>query len=225
MDWLTANRANINCARKTLDVHLPDGSKIEIKGDKPGRTNSLISMMNAKKCLRKGHESFLLYVISEKEEKKIRDVPVVAEFEDVFPDDLPGLPPPKQVKFRIDLQPGTTPIAKAPYRLAPSEMQDLMKQIQELLEKRLIRLSSSQCGAPVLFVKKKDGSMRMCIDYRELNKVTIKNRYLFPRIDDLFDQLEGSSYFSKIDLRSGYHQVRVREEDVEKTTFRTRYGH
>jgi hypothetical protein len=224
MDWLTANRANINCAQKTLDVHLPDGSRIEIKGDKPGKTNSLISMMKSQKCLRKGHKIFLLYVI-ENEEKNIKDVLVVANFEDVFPEDLPGLPPPRQVESGVDLLPGTTPIAKAPYHLAPSEMQELMKKILELLEKGLIRPSSSPWGAPMLFFKKKDGSMRMCIEYRELNKVTIKNRYLLPRIDDLFDQLQGSSYFSKIDLRSGYHQVQVRKEDVEKTAFWTRYGH
>jgi hypothetical protein len=104
-------------------------------------------------------------------------------------------------------------------------MQELMKQLQELLDKGLIRPSSSPWGAPVLFVRKKDGSMRMCVDYRELNKRTIKNRYPLPRIIDLFDQLQGSSYYSKIDLRSGYHQVRVQEEDIEKTTFRTRYRH
>jgi hypothetical protein len=127
MDWLMTNKANINCAQKTLDVRLPNGSRIEIKGDKTRKTNSLISMMKAEKCLRKGHESFLLYVIIENEEKKIKDVPVVAEFEDVFLEDLPGLPPPRQVKFRIDLQPGTTPTAKAPYQLASSEMQELMR--------------------------------------------------------------------------------------------------
>ncbi|KAD4385309.1 hypothetical protein E3N88_25477 [Mikania micrantha] len=128
-------------------------------------------------------------------------------------------------EFKIDLIPGAAPIAKAPYRLAPSELQELMNQLQELLDKGFIRPSFSPWGAPVLFVKKKDGSMRMCIDYRELNKVTIKNRYPLPRIDDLFDQLQGASYFFKIDLRSGYHQLRVHNDDVHKTAFRTRYGH
>ena len=118
-----------------------------------------------------------------------------------------------------------TPVAKAPYRLAPTEMKELMSQLQELLDKGFIRPSSSPWGAPVLFVKKKDGSMRMCIDYRELNKRTVKNKYPLPRIDDLFDQLHGASYFSKIDLRSGYHQLKVEEKDVAKTAFRTRYGH
>ncbi|GJR03477.1 putative reverse transcriptase domain-containing protein [Tanacetum coccineum] len=120
---------------------------------------------------------------------------------------------------------GAAPVARAPYRLAPSEMKELSEQLQELSDKGFIRPSSSPWGAPVLFVKKKDGSFRMCVDYRELNKLTVKNRYPLPRIDDLFDQLQGSSVYSKIDLRSGYHQLRVREEDIPKTAFRTRYGH
>ncbi|GKA31405.1 putative reverse transcriptase domain-containing protein [Tanacetum coccineum] len=118
-----------------------------------------------------------------------------------------------------------SPVVRSPYRLAPSEMLELSNQLKELQEKGFIRPSHSPWGAPMLFVKKKDGSMRMCIDYRELNKLTIKNRYPLPRIDDLFDQLQGACCFSKIDLRSGYHQLRVREEDIPKTAFRTRYGH
>ncbi|GJX78892.1 putative reverse transcriptase domain-containing protein [Tanacetum coccineum] len=149
----------------------------------------------------------------------------VKKFPEVFPEDLPGLPPVCQVEFQIDLIPGATPVARAPYRLAPSEMQELSNQLQELADRGFIRPSTSPWGAPVLFVKKKDGSFRMCIDYRELNKLTIKNRYPLPRIDDLFDQLQGSSVYSKIDLRSGYHQLRVRDEDIPKTAFRTRYEH
>nr|GFB43409.1 putative reverse transcriptase domain-containing protein [Tanacetum cinerariifolium] len=121
--------------------------------------------------------------------------------------------------------PGAEPVARAPYRLAPLGMKDLSEQLKELSNKGFIRPSSSPWGAPVLFVKKKDGSIRMCIDYQELNKLTVKNRYPLPRIDDLFNQLQGSSVYSKIDLRLGYHQLRVREEDIPKTTFRTRYGH
>ncbi|KAI3773905.1 hypothetical protein L1987_48444 [Smallanthus sonchifolius] len=131
----------------------------------------------------------------------------------------------REIEFQIDLLPGAEPVAKAPYRLAPSEMKELMSQLEELTEKGFIRPSISPWGASVLFVKKKDGSMSMCIDYRELNKRTVKNKYPLPRIDDLFDQLQGASWFSKIDLRSGYHQLKVREEDVPKTAFRTRYGH
>ncbi|GJT55724.1 reverse transcriptase domain-containing protein [Tanacetum coccineum] len=170
------------------------------------------------------------YVIEVADGKKVEvDRPtlsfVVREFEDVFPEDFSGLPPQRQVEFRIDLVPGATPIAKSPYRLAPSKMQELSGQLQELQDKGFIRPSHSPWGAPVLFVKKKDGSLRMCIDYRELNKLTVKNRYPLPRIDDLFDQLQGSRFFSKIDLRSGYHQLRVHEDDIPKTAFRTRYGH
>ncbi|GJX96001.1 putative reverse transcriptase domain-containing protein [Tanacetum coccineum] len=158
------------------------------------------------------------------DEKRLEDIPVVKEFPDVFPENLPGIPPVRQVEFQIDLIPRAAPVARTPYRLAPSEMQELSNQLQELTDRGFIRPSTSPWGAPVLFVKKKDGSFRMCIDYRELNKLTIKNRYPLPRIDDLFDQLQGSSVYSKIDLRSGYHQLRVREGDIPKTAIRTRYG-
>ncbi|GJY35997.1 hypothetical protein Tco_0421375, partial [Tanacetum coccineum] len=129
-------------------------------------------------------------------EPKLNEIPIVREFSDVFPEDLSGLPPQRQVEFRIELVAGAAPVARYPYRLAPSEMQELSGQLQELQDKGFIRPSHSPWGAPVLFVKKKDGSFRMCIDYRELNKLTVKNRYPLPRIDDLFDQLQGSRYFS-----------------------------
>ncbi|GJY00858.1 reverse transcriptase domain-containing protein [Tanacetum coccineum] len=158
-------------------------------------------------------------------EKRLEDILVVREFPEVFPKNIPGLPPVRQVEFQINLTPRVAPVARAPYRLAPSEMQELSDQLQELADQGFIRPSTSPWGAPVLFVKKKDGSFRMCIDYQELNKLTIKNRYPLPRIDDLFDQLQGSSVYSKIDLRLGYHQLRVRDKDIPKTAFRTRYGH
>ncbi|GKB27472.1 putative reverse transcriptase domain-containing protein [Tanacetum coccineum] len=161
----------------------------------------------------------------EPKEKRLEDVPIIRDFPEVFLDDLPGLPPPRQVEFRIELVPGATPVARTPYRLAPSELKELLDQLKELSEKGFIRPSSSPWGAPVLFVKKKDESFHMCIDYRKLNKLTVKNRYPLPRIDDLFDHLQGSSVYSKIDLQSGYHQLRIREEDIPITTFRTRYGH
>nr|GEY84721.1 putative reverse transcriptase domain-containing protein [Tanacetum cinerariifolium] len=157
--------------------------------------------------------------------ERLEDFPVVQEFPKVFPEDLPGIPPIRQVEFQIDLIPGAAPVARAPYRLAPSKMKELAEQLHELTDKGFIRPSSSPWGAPVLFVKKKDGSFQMCIDYRELNKLTVKNRYPLRRIDDLFVQLQGSSIYSKIYLRSGYHQLRVREADIPKTAFRTRYIH
>ncbi|KAL5580554.1 hypothetical protein UlMin_012996 [Ulmus minor] len=139
--------------------------------------------------------------------------------------ELPGIPPEREISFEIDLLPGSAPVSKAPYRMAPAELKEFQIQLRELLDKGFIRPSYSPWGAPVLFVKKKDGTLRMCIDYRELNKLTIKNKYPLPRIDDLFDQLKGAANFSKIDLRSGYHQLRVKDNDVPKTAFRTRYGH
>ncbi|GJZ85537.1 putative reverse transcriptase domain-containing protein [Tanacetum coccineum] len=179
-----------------------------------------------------------LRVIGERPEEKVRhlrsaktkeqkkeDIVVVRNFPEVFLDDLSGLPPNREIEFRINLIPGAIPVAKSPYQLAPSEMEELSGQLKELQDKGFIRPSSSPWGAHVLFVKKKDGSFIMCIDYRELNKLTIKNRYPLPRIDDLFDQLKGSQYLSKIDLRFGYHQLRVHEDDILKTAFRTRYGH
>ncbi|GJX00652.1 putative nucleotidyltransferase, ribonuclease H [Tanacetum coccineum] len=189
-----------------------------------GRAYAVTPSENSR-YISRGCQVFMIQVMEKKsDEKKLEDIPVVKEFPDVFPEDLPGLPPVRQVEFQIDLIPGAAPVARTPYRLAPSEMQELSNQLQELTDRGFIRPSTSPWGAPVLFVKKKDGSFRMCIDYRELNKLTIKNRYPLPRIDDLFDQLQGSSVYSKIDLRSGYHQLRVRE-DIPKTAFRTRYGH
>ncbi|GJR83055.1 putative reverse transcriptase domain-containing protein [Tanacetum coccineum] len=191
---------------------------------------NIISCTKTQKYLLEGCPIFLAHVTMKKaedksKEKQLEEVPIVQDFPEVFPEDLPGIPPTRQVEFQIDLIPGAAPVARAPYRLAPSEMKELSDQLKELSDKGFIRPSSSPWGAPVLFVKKKDGSFRMCIDYRELNKLTVKNRYPLPRIDDLFDQLQGSSIYSKIDLRSGYHQLRVREEDIPKTAFRTRYRH
>ncbi|GKD61540.1 reverse transcriptase domain-containing protein [Tanacetum coccineum] len=158
-------------------------------------------------------------------ENRLEDVPTIWDFPEVFPEDLPGLPPIRQVEFQIDLVPSDAPVARASYRLAPSKMEELSTQLQELFDKGFIRPTSSPWGAPVLFVKKKYGSFQMCIDYRELNKLTVKNQYPLLRIDDLFDLLQGSSVYSKIDLRYGYHQLRVRDEDIPKMAFRTRYGH
>ncbi|GJV29816.1 putative reverse transcriptase domain-containing protein [Tanacetum coccineum] len=164
----------------------------------------------AQEYMAKGCQIFLAQISAKNEEdksegKQLKDVLIVRDFSEVFLEDLPGLPSARPVKFQIDLIPGAAPVARAPYRLAPSKMKELSEQLQELSDKGFIRPSSSPRGAPVLFVKKKDGSFRMWIDYRELNKLTVKNPYPLPRIDDLFDQLHGSSIYSKIDLRSSYH--------------------
>jgi hypothetical protein len=157
------------------------------------------------------------------EAKSLEEVPVVNEYPDVFPEELPGMPPDRDIEFVIDFVLGTTPIAKRPYRMAASELAEQKKELEELQRIGFMRPSSSPWGAPVLFVKKKDGSMRLCVDYRALNEVTIKNKYPLPRIDDLFDLLKRAKYFSTIDLSSGYFQLKIRESDIPKTTFVTRY--
>jgi len=158
------------------------------------------------------------------EAKSLEEIPVVCEYPDVFPEDLPGMHPDRDIEFVIELQPGTTPISRRPYRITPSELAELKVQLQELQDKHFIRLSTSPWGCPALFVKKKDHGLRLCVDYRPLNAVTIKNKYPLPHIDLLFDQLAGVKVFSKIDLRSGYHQIKIRPADIPKTTFSTCYG-
>src|SRR4051812_20978074 len=173
-----------------------------------------------------GATVFMLFALMDVKGKVASgELPVVCEFPEVFPEDVNELPPEREVEFSIDLIPRTSPVSMAPYRMSASELKELKSQLEDLLEKKFIRPSVSLWGAPVLLVKKKEGSMRLCVDYRQLNKVTIKNKYPLPRIDDLMDQLVGACVFSKIDLRSGYHQIRVRAEDIQKTAFRTRYGH
>ncbi|GJR01469.1 putative reverse transcriptase domain-containing protein [Tanacetum coccineum] len=224
MDWLAKYHALIICDEKV--VRIPYGDEVLIiRGDNcdGGSKLNIISCTRTQKYIQKGCQVYLAQITSKKvedksEEKRLEDVPILREFLKVFLEDLPGLPPARQVEFQIDLVPGAAPVARAPYRLALAEMQELSTQLQELSDRGFIKPSSSPWGAPVLFVKKKDGSFRMCIDYRELNKLTVKNRYPLPRIDDLFDQLQGSRVYSKIDLRSGYHQLRVREEDIPKGT-------
>eukprot|EP00253_Pinus_taeda_P035016 PITA_35016 len=163
------------------------------------------------------------FASSESNKSTLENIPVVREFADVFPEEIPGLPPKWNLDFTIELVPGAAPVSRAPYRMSVPELTELKMQLQELLDKKYIRLSVSPWGSPVLFVRKKDGTFRMCIDYRQLNKLTVKNKYSLPRIDELFDQVKGAMMFSKIDLRSGYHQIRIKEEDVAKTSFRTRY--
>ncbi|GJR83710.1 reverse transcriptase domain-containing protein [Tanacetum coccineum] len=204
MDWLAKNHAVIVCDEKI--VRIPYRNKILIvQGDKSDKekksTLSIISCKKAQKYMEKGCQLFLAHVTvkenkDKSKEKRLEDVSTIRDFPEVFPEDLPGLPPIRQVEFQINLVPGVAPVARAPYRLAPSEMEEL-----------------------------KTALFRTCIDYRELNKLTVKNRYPLLRIDDLFDQLQGSSVYSKIELRSGYHQLKVRDEDIPKTAFRTCYGH
>ncbi|GJX53830.1 putative reverse transcriptase domain-containing protein [Tanacetum coccineum] len=210
--WLAKYHAVIVCDEKLVRIPYRNETLI-VRGDGSNRGNetclNIISCTKTQKYMLKGCHVFLAHVTTKKtedksEEKRLEDIPIVRDFPEVFPEDLSGLSPTQKVEFQIDLIPGVA---------------------LELSDKGFIRLSSLPWGAPVLFVKKKDGSFRMCVDYRELNKLTVKNRYPLPRIDDLFDQLQGSSVYLKINLRSGYHQLRFRERDIPKTAFRTRYGY
>jgi hypothetical protein len=181
MDWLAQNRASIDCLKKSVALRTPGRKKIVIQGNKRPSPTACITVMKARKMIRKGCTAFLAVVRDTRQlESKDDDIPIVSEYVDVFPEELPGLPPDREIEFAIEVMPGTAPISKAPYRMAPTEMKELKEQLQELLDKGFVRPSVSPWGAPVLFVKKKDGSLRLCIDYRELNKVTIKNRYPLP---------------------------------------------
>ena len=226
MDWLASNYASMDCFRKEVILRRPGLPVVIFYGERRRAPSGLISAISARWLLQKGCKGYLAHVVDTRSDAvRLEDVPVVREFLDVFPDDLPGLPPERETDFPIDLVPGTAPISLPPYRMAPAELKELKAQLQELVDGGFIRPSISPWGAPVLFVKKNDGTWRLCVDYRQLNKVTIRNKYPLPQIDDLFDQLQGAKVFSKINLRSGYHQLRIRESDIPKTAFRTRYGH
>ena len=225
MDWLSKHRATLDCYKKEVRLVRPEEPGVIFRGIRREIAPSHINAMTASKMLRKGCQGYLEFVVYRRQEgTRLEGIPIVKEFLDVFPDDISGLPPDREVEFTIDLIPETEPISIPPYRMSPAELRELKAQLEEFLSKGFIRPSISPWGAPVLFVKKKDGSLRLCIDYRQLNRVTIRNQYPLPRIDELFDQLQGSRVYSKIDLRSGYHQLRVQESDVPKTAFRTRYG-
>lgn len=212
MDWLSSHHVLLDYAQKSIIFSDLDVSRF-------------LNINRLKISLKGGIQKYVfLNSISMRPEVEISEIPVVGDFPEVFPSDVPGLPLVCDTEFSIDVVPGTGPIHIAPYRMTPSEMSELKNKLEELLSKKFIRPSVSPWGAPVLLVKKKDGKSKLCVDYRQLNKVTIKNRYPLPHIGDLMDQLRGAVIFSKIDLKSGYHQIRVKEEDIPKTTFRTRYG-
>jgi hypothetical protein len=202
MNWLGKHDGVIKCGLRTIDLLHPSGNRV------------LLSLVKKEVCL---------YAMTGIETTALENIPVVCEYPDVFPEELPGMPPDHEVEFVIELMPGMAPISKRPYRMPPNELKELKEQLNVLLDKGFIHPSSSPWGCPALFVKK-DDSLRMCVDYRPLNEVTIKNKYPLPHIDILFDQLSGACYFSKIDLRLGYHQIKIRQEDIPKTAFSTRYG-
>jgi hypothetical protein len=193
----------VDIASRTVQLRSPEHSVVVIQLPSPSLTNLLVHHTTA---------------------QNLEDIPVASEFPDVFLDDLAGMPPGRDVEFTIELQPGTTPISRRPYKMAPKELAELKIQLKELLDKGYIRPSLSPWGCPALFVKKKDQALRLCVDYRPLNAVTTKNKYPLPHIDILFDQLVSAKVFSKIDLHSGYHQIKIRPEDIPKTAFSMRYG-
>ncbi|XP_027155044.1 uncharacterized protein LOC113755186, partial [Coffea eugenioides] len=226
MDWLAKYHAQLDCRAKTVDFHIPGEPTLQL--DVRGKLTSatLISGIKARKLLSKGARGYLAVLINTPQEQlKVENVPVVCEFPELFPEELTSLPPERDIEFKIDVHPGAEPISKTPYRMAPAELKELKTQLQELLDRGFIQESESPWGAPVLFVKKKDGGLRMCIDYRGLNNLTIKNKYPLPLIDKLFDQLRDAVVYSKLDLRQGYYQLRIRMEDIPKTAFNSRYGH
>jgi hypothetical protein len=192
MNWLHRNQTTVNCDKRTVKLVSPSGKEVVTKLYLPELEGA------------SHHLS-----VDDKESNPIEAIRIVSEFPDVFPEELLGMPPERKVEFAIELILGTTPISKRVYRVSGPELVELKKQIDELLEKGYIRPSTSPWAAPVLFVEKKDGTKRMCIDYRALNEVTVKNKYPLPKIEDLFDQLRGASVFSKIDLGSGYHQLKI----------------
>jgi hypothetical protein len=188
MDWLTKFNGIIDYARRAVRLSARGGKEVEYVAKVSPMARGTINQDDG---------------------TPMESIPLIREYPDVFPKELPGMPPDRDIEFVIELVPGTAPISKRPYRMAANQLAELKEQLQELLDKGYIRPSSSPWGAPVIFVPKKDGTQRMCIDYRALNEVTIKNKYPLPRIDDLFDQLRGACVFSKIDLRSGYHQLKI----------------
>jgi hypothetical protein len=204
MSWLRKAKVVIQCGRGTVELTSPKGERFEVEITVTTSTRRAIFLVDGK-------------FIGD-------NIHVVRDFPDVFLEELPGMPPDREVEFVFDLLPGTAPISKRPYKMSVEELKELKKQLTELQEAGYIRPSSSPWGALFLFVQKKYGSQRMCVDYRSLNDVIVKNKYPLPRIEDLFDQMRGARVFSKIDLRSGYHQMKIRPSDIPKTAFSTRYG-
>jgi hypothetical protein len=208
MDWLSKHNVLIDCVRKYVKLTTEDGNELEYEA------GPLIKINGAANHLK----------LNQLEVGQNQDVRIVDQYPNVFSEELLGMSPDCDIEFVIELIPGTVPIYKRSYRMSTKKLAELNEQIQKLQDKGYIWPSSSPWGAPMIFVPKKDGTQRMCMDYRALNEVTIKNKYPLPWIDDLFDQLRGACVFSKIDLRSSYHQLKIRESDIPKTTFITRYG-
>jgi hypothetical protein len=226
MDWLDQHHTLLHCHNKAFTCLDEEGKLRKVQGIPRVVTIREISTLQLKKCYRKGCQIIAAH-LAETHRYKVpnsKDYAVLEDFEYVLKE-VPGLPPRRDIDFFINLMLGVAPVSKTPYRMSTPELKELQMQLEELLKKGYICPSVSPYGCPVLFVRNKYGTLRLCIDFRQLNKVTVKNKYPLPRIDDLFDQLKDAKIFSKIDLKLGYHQVRIKEEDISKTAFRTRYGH
>ena len=224
MDWLFRHQVVVDCRMKQVTLRTPSGKEVTFICERSNHLSNVIFVATARTIVWKGCETYLAYVAdTKKAEPSTLDIPTVCDYPDLLPEELPGLPPRREIEFAIDVVPGATPTSITPYRMAPVELKELKLQLQELLEKGFICPSVSPWGAPVLFVKKKDGTLRLCVDYRQLNKMTVENKYLLPITDDLFDQMKGVGVFSKINLHSLYHQLRIKDVDVNKTMFRKRY--
>jgi hypothetical protein len=208
MDWLSKHKVLIDCTKKYVKLTTPDGKELEFI------TEPVVTAKGVANHVK----------VNQMDSIQGSEVPVVNEVPNVFLEELPGIPPDQDIEFVIKLKPGTTAIYKTSFRMSTPELAELKEHTKELIEKGFIHSSSFSWGAPMIFVPKKDGTQRLCVDYRALNGVTIKNKYPQPRIDDLFDQLQGVCVLSKIGLRSGYHQLKVRECDIPKTAFVSRYG-
>jgi hypothetical protein len=222
MDWIERKHVVLDCYKKVFKYLDEEGNPRILKGIPRPIYIRDISALQLKRSFRKGRQIYASHIEEPVKDKEtsLEDYPVLKEFKDVF-EELSGFPPKGDIDFYIDLILGAAPISKTPYRMRTPELEDLQMKLEELLKKGYIRPSVSPWGALVLFFKKKDETLRLCIDFRQLNKLIVNNKYHFPRIDDLFYQLKGENIFSKIDLRSSYHQVRIKEEDIRKTTFST----
>jgi len=228
MEWLKKHKFVLNCYEKTFTYKDESGVTRIVQGISKHVSIRKISALQFKKCISKGCRIYAIQVtnlVNEEKKPKLEDFVVLEEFQDIFAEEIPGLPPKREMDFSIDSLPRYALVSNAPYIMSIHELTELRIHLQELLDKGYIRWSISQWGAPILFFKKKDGTLWLCIDYRQLNKMTIRNKYPLPNINDLFEYVGGEKIFYKLDLRSGYHQLIIKDEYINKTTFKTHYEH
>jgi len=226
MDWVSQSQAEIKCQQGVVSFMDLGGSRVQVSGGSNGTpTLQLVKDSKLLKGLRKKQPIYVVKLNPVEQEKSSGEPEWLSEYDDVFPEELTEMPPEREVDHEIELVPGAQPTSNRAYKMSVPEAIELKEQLRQLLEQGFARPTVSPWGAPVLFQKKKDGTFRLSIDYRGLNQLTIKNKYPIPRIDELLDQLHGTQVFTKIDLKSGYYQIRIKEQDIPKIAFNTRYGH